>query len=135
MTAKEYMMRVRRAENELETLAARKRHYEDLIVTMGSSPDAVRVQHGISSKTETVAVGLVSLAEKTEAKIEEYVKIVHEAEDLIGKIPQDKFRKILILKYLCGHSWKLIQDEMDYADAKSVFRCHGYALKELQKVM
>lgn len=135
MNAKEYMIRVRKAETELELLTARKRHYLDMIVSMGSSPDADRVQHGISSKTENVAIGLVSLARKTEEKIEEYVKIVHEAEELIGRIPQDNFRKILTLKYLCGHSWKLLQDEMDYADAKSVYRCHGYALKELQKLL
>ena len=135
MTAKEYMIRVRKAEEELEILFARKRHYNDLILSMGSSPDADRVQHGISSKTETVAIGLVSLSAKIDEKIEEYTKIVAEAEELINKLPQEKFRKVLTFKYLCGHSWKLLQDELDYADAKSVFRCHGFALKELQKLM
>lgn len=135
MTAKEYMIRVRKAEGELEMLAARKRHYQDLILHMGASPDADRVQHGISSKTETVAVGLVSLTEKINLKMAEYEKVVTEAEALIKKLPQEKFQKVLTFRYLCGHSWKLIQDELDYGDAKSVFRCHGYALKELQKLL
>ena len=84
---------------------------------------------------ESGAIGLVDLENDLNKKEAEYTKLVKQAEGLIEKIPQEKFRMILVLKYICGHSWKLLRDEMDYADEKSVYRCHGYALKALQKLL
>ena len=135
MQAKEYMIRVRKAEQELRTLAARRSHYLDLMQSMCSDPAADRVQHGISSKTENVAIGLASLAEKMAQRSAEYAQIVTEAEELIAKIPQQMFRDVLTYRYLCGMSWRTIRDVMGYKDEKSVYRCHGYALKELQNLL
>ena len=135
MQAKEYMMRVRKAEAELRFIMAKRRRYEDLLLSMGGGGDNTPVQHGVSSRTETVAVGLVSLMEKLAEKEREYAQYVNEAEALIAKIPQEKFRAVLTYRYLCGWSWKSIRDELKYDDDKSVYRCHGYALRELQKVM
>lgn len=136
MTAKEFLLSVRRAESELLLISARKRHYKDLIASIGANMRSVVVQtSGNSSKTETAAVGLVDLETKLCAKEREYVALVQKAEALIGKLPQEKFRTVLTLRYIVGDSWKTIRDEMDYKDEKSVFRCHGYALKELQKLM
>lgn len=137
MTAKEYLLSVQRAEHELKLISARKRHYMDLIASIGSNmAKAVVVQtSGNTSKTETAAIGLVDVTERLVAKEKEYVALIQKAEKLIAKIKQEKFRDILIRKYLCGQSWKTIRDEMGYKDEKSVYRCHGYALRELQKLM
>lgn len=135
MQAKEYMIRVRKAEIELKVLAARRRHYLDLMQSLGSDPAADKVQHGTTSKTENIAVGLASLAQKMEQRAAEYAAIVTEAEALIEQIPQEKFRQILTLRYMAGWSWKSIRDELEYKDEKSVYRCHGYALKALQELM
>lgn len=136
MTAKEYMVRVRRAEQELEILAEKKRHYIDLMLSIGANTGkaVIRAPSG-SSKAETAAVGLVDLAEQIDKKIQEYTQIVKKAEALIDKLPQEKFRKVLTYRYLCNLSWKTISDKLDYSDEKSVHTCHRYALRELQKVM
>ena len=137
MTAKEYMAQVQKAGQELEILAAKKRHYIDLMQSIGAnmSKTAVIGTPSGSSKTEAAAVGLVDLAEQIDKKIAEYTEIIKKAEDLIDKLPQDKFRAILTYRYLCNLSWRTIRDKMDYKDEKSVFACHRYALKALQKAM
>ena len=136
MTAKQFLLQVQTAERELKLINARRSHYDDLIAAIGSNMGkAVIGKPSGASKTETAAVGLVFLSEQLIQKEQEYVAIVQKAEKLIGKLEQDKFRKILTLRYLCCWSWKAIRDEMDYKDEKSVFRCHGYALRELQKIM
>lgn len=136
MTAKEFLSQVQRAERELKIIAAKKRHYNDLICSIGANTGkAVILKPTGASKTETAAVGLVFLNEKLLEKEKEYAALVTKAEKLLEKLPQDKFRKVLTLRYLCDWSWKTIRDEMDYRDEKSVYRCHGYALKELQKLM
>ena len=136
MTAKEMMTRVHRAEQELLVLNAKKRHYEDLMMSIGANTGkAVIGKPSGVSKTETAAIGLVFLMDQIEAKIKEFTQIVVNAEAMIEKLPQDNFRKVLTLRYICDWSWKSIRDELGYKDEKSVYRCHGYALKELQKLM
>lgn len=136
MTAREFLLSVRKAEHELILIRDRRRHYEDLIVSIGANMGkAVIDKPSGGSKTETAALGLVWLAEQLATKEKEYVALIKKAEGLIEKLPQEKFRDILTRRYLNGESWKTIRDKMDYKDEKSVYRCHGYALREFQKVM
>ena len=136
MTAKEFLLSVQRAERELKLIADKRRHYEDLINSIGSHMSMAVVQRsGNSSKTEAAAVGLVDFTASLVKKEQEYVALIKKAEALIDKLEQEKFKAVLTKRYLCSKSWKTIRDEMDYKDEKSVFRCHGYALRELQKVM
>lgn len=135
MTSKEYMNRVRIAEEMLKIVAAKKRHYQELATSIGVKLTGMPHGGGNTSKVETSAVGIADLQAKLEREEAKYVKLVTEAEELINRLPQDRFRQLLTLRYLCNHSWKTIRDEMDYADEKSVFRCHGYALKALQEIM
>lgn len=137
MTAREFLLSVQKAERELLLISDRRRHYEDLIMAIGAKMGKPYMgkPSGISAKTETAAVGLVYLAEQLRKKEEEYTALIHKAETLIAKLKQDKFREVLTRRYLNNESWKTIRDKMDYKDEKSVYRCHGYALKELQKVM
>ena len=136
MTAKEFLLQVQKAERELKIINAKRRHYEDLMVAIGANTGkAVIGKPSGASKTETAAVGLVFLTDQLVAKEKEYTALSVKAEKLIARLKQDKFRKILTLRYVCDWSWKSIRDEMDYKDEKSVYRCHGYALAELQKIM
>ena len=136
MKAKEFLSQVARAERELKLIQAKKQHYYDLICSIGANTGkAVILKPTGASKTETAAVGLVFLNERLLEQEREYTALVVKAEDLIAKIPQEKFRKVLTLKWLCDWSWKHISDEMDYADEKSVYTCHRFALRELQKLL
>jgi len=136
MTAKTYMENIAHAEKELKILGARRRHYVELATSLGVNLDSTPVvTSGGSSRVETAAVSICDLVTELDVNIAAYVQQIKEAEENIAKIPQEKFRELLTYKYLCGMSWRSISDQMDYKDAKSVFRVHGYALKELQKVL
>ena len=136
MQAKAFMLQVRTAESELKIISAKKRHYADLAMSIGAKLRVVVVaKTDNGSKTETAAIGLAEMQEQLEQKEKEYTVLVKKAEELIAEIPQEKFRQLLTYKYLCNWSWRSIRDELGYKDEKSVYRCHGYALRELQKVM
>ncbi|MCR5566005.1 MAG: hypothetical protein K6F61_04075 [Clostridiales bacterium] len=136
MKAREFLLSVQKAERELLLISDRRRHYEDIIMAIGNQMRPYTGKpSGVSQKTETAAIGLVYLADKLQKQEEEYTALIKRAEELIGKLKQDKFREVLTRRYLNNESWKTIRDKMDYKDEKSVFRCHGYALKELQKFM
>ena len=137
MTARDFLLSVQRAERELLLISDRRQHYEDLILAIGANMGKPYTgkPSGVSAKTETAAIGLVYLADQLRKQEEEYTALICKAEKLIGKLKQDKFREILTRRYLNNESWKTIRDKMEYKDEKSVYRCHGYALKEMQKIM
>ena len=136
MTAKTFLLSVLKAERELKLISAKKQHYNDLICSIGANTGkAVILKPTGASKTETAAVGLVFLNERLLEKEKEYTSLVVKAEKLIDQLKQDNFRKILTLKYLCDWSWKSINDEMGFKDEKSVYACHRFAVRELQKLM
>ena len=136
MQAREFMEQVQKAEKELHIIGAKRRQYEDLMMAIGMKVKTVVIsKSGNTSKTETAAIGLLEMTEQLADKEREYTALVKRAEELIGKLKQDNFQKVLTYKYLCNMSWKSIRDEMGYKDEKSVYRCHGYALRELQKIM
>ena len=84
---------------------------------------------------ENAAIGIVDTLRDIEAQIRAYTVTVNEAEKLIKKVPQENYRRILTLRYLCGMSFRSVSDEMQYTDRNSIYRAHGYALLEFGKVM
>ena len=135
MKAKEFMQSVRKAEIELVSLTAKKQHFMDLATSIGVNLTGMPGGQGGGSRVETGAIGLIDLIGECTDKEREYVALVKKAEELIAKIPNENFRKVLTLRYICCNSWKTVRDKMGYKDEKSVYRCNGFALRELQKVM
>lgn len=135
MKAKEFMQSVRKAEIELVSLTAKKQHFMDLATSIGVNLTGMPGGQGGGSRVETGAIGLIDLIGECTDKEREYVALVKKAEELIAKIPNENFRKVLTLRYIACESWKTVRDKMGYEDEKSVYRCNGYALRELQKLM
>jgi DNA-directed RNA polymerase specialized sigma24 family protein len=135
MQAKELMQQVRRAEQELKLINAKKRHFIDLAASMGGGMGVASAKPSGASRVEAAAVGIVDLSTELDVKAKEYVALIHKAEALLSKLPQPRHREVLTLRYMSGWSWKSISDEMGYKDPKSVYRVHGWALQELQKLM
>ena len=132
---RDYFMRVRAAEAEMRLLEAKKRHYEEMGFSI--SPKITGMpgsgQRG-ASKVEAAAIGMVDVLQSLQEKLNEYAALVHEAENLISRIPQERYRQLLTLRYLVGMSWPSISDELGYRDRNSVYRAHGYALIAARKV-
>ena len=130
MTAKQYFLAVLAAEKELKLIRAKSRHYEDIGFSItGGSMDSPVVSHSRgSSRVEAAAMGIFDATRALEEKAREYVAVIQRAERLIAKLPQERYRQILTLRYLADWTWKSISDELGYRDPKSVYKAHGYAL-------
>ena len=137
MRAKDFFRQVVHAERELMAIRAKIRHYQDIGYSItGGSMDSPVVSHSRgSSRVEAAAMGIFDATAELEKQAAEFLAIVRNAEALIARIPQDKYRQILTLRYLAGWSFRSISDELRYEDPKSVYRAHGWALSEAQKVL
>jgi hypothetical protein len=135
MKAREFFRQVQRAERELKLLKAKVQHFEDLGLTITSHIGGIGSMQRGASKTEASAVGIVDSTADLNRQIQEYTALIARAEQVIRQIPQEKYRQILTYRYLCQWSFRSISDELHYNDPNSVYRAHGWALTEAQKVL
>ena len=135
MQAKEYMQRVRRAEHELKLINAKRLHFIDLAASIGSGVGTAVGKPSGASRVEAAAVGIADLTTELDVKAKEYADMIRKAEKLIACLPMEKHRQVLTLRYLSDWSWRSISDELNYKDPKSVYRVHGWALQELDRIL
>ena len=87
----------------------------------------VVVQHGISSKTESIGIALASIVtpeavarklngyqNRINRKIDKLVNMKHKAMDYIEKIPDAKYRALLMLRFINCYKWATIAELMKY---------------------
>lgn len=134
--AKEYLFRASAAERELRTLKAMVDHYEDLARTITTRyGNASGKPSTPSSRVETAAVGIVDTLGDIQGKMVAYRAILDDARKMIEKVPQENYRRILTLRYLCGMKLPKVGEEMRYTDRNSIYRAHGYALLAMGNVL
>lgn len=135
MRAKEFFRQVAATEKKLKVLQAKYRHFEELGLSITSHTSAVGGHQQGMSRVELAVVGKVDASMDLDEKMQEYRALIHQAERVIDRIPQEKYRQLLTYRYLCGWSFKSISDELDYKDPNSVYRAHGWALAEAQRIL
>jgi len=135
MKARDFFRQVLRAESELKVLNAKLRHYEEIGLSMGGSAGVVGNKQSGSSRVEMAAIGAVDALRAVYSQQKELVAIIARAEQVIRAVKQEKYRQILNYRYLCGWSFRSISDELKYNDPNSVYRAHGWALSEAQKII
>ena len=137
MKAKLYFMRIRNAERELKLIRAKIRHYQDIGYSItGGTMDSPVVSHSRgASRVETAAMGIYEATKSLAEQETCYVSLIQQAEQIVARIPNERYRQILTLRYMADWSWRSISDELKYRDPKSVYKAHGWALQEAQKII
>jgi len=135
LLAKDFFRQVHLAEKELKVLNAKLQHYEDIGLSMGGTSGVIGNKQRGSSRVEMAAIGAVDVFRDLIDQQKEYTAIIARAEQVIRNISQDRYRQILNYRYICGWSFKSISDELRYNNPNSIYRAHGYALTEAQKIM
>lgn len=96
---------------------------------MGASLTGVHVQHGVNSKTESLGVQLADTmsCEDVVRKLNDYQNQINQridelvarkkcAEDTIKRIPDARYRTLLVHRYISNLKWPTIADLMGYAE-------------------
>lgn len=135
MRAKEFFAQVKDAEEKLKMLNEKIQHWEELGFSMGGMASGSGNRHNATSRVELAACGAADVLTDIQERRAAYLALISRAEGIIEKIPQERYRKLLDYHYLCGKSLKWVSDELDYTGENSIYKAHGYALAEAQKVM
>lgn len=133
MTAREYMARVRNAAKEIKTLARQRDHLLDVATAVSSPGEMVKSSPG--SRVERAAVSIADLEAMIDAESAAYRALYEDAQRTLAQLKSQRARDVLTLRYMAGMAWADVAGAMGFKDEKSVFRLHGRALKELQKIL
>lgn len=133
MTAREYLERLRTADREINAMLDYKLSILHQAISIKSIPDGVCVQTSTSSRVENAAIRLADYGQKIDAIVDRYVDLKREAERMLDKIQNSRFRIILTYRYLYNWQWEKIMGQMHY-ESTHMFRMHGYALQEFERI-
>lgn len=136
MKAKLFFARARSAEQDIKRLERMIDHYHTVGASISSKWGGLGGGKGnISSKVETGAIGAVEAERSIYEELARYRQIVAEAENVIRRIRQERFRMILSLHYLSGMTLADVARAMGYSHVENLYRAHGWALAEAQKII
>ena len=131
-----FLGRALEAEKEIKRLKDRERRYREMAEGLGGqAAGAGGKGGGARSKLEEAITELVDLEEYIAQRVRELTREIMEVETAVEGVTDKRGREILERKYLHGQQWVQIQTEMGYQDEKSVYRVHGWALKEVEKML
>lgn len=131
MTAREYMRRLLRKSARIDALHERQRRYTTLAERMTASYSGMPGGKRQASRVEEYACKAADLARELDRRIDDYVDLVREAEQLIAQLRDDRYRDVLTFRYLNGWRFPRVARAMGY-DRKYTYRLHEQALRALE---
>lgn len=131
MTAKQWLNRARRLDEELAKLEDTRERIYARVTSITQSYDSDGAQ---SSKDPHKFDRLAELDGLISERTDELVHIKAEILAAINRLPDRRQRLVLISYYVDGKTWEQTAVDMNYS-YMHVTRIHGYALQEIEKML
>lgn len=129
--AKEFLSRAWYVSREVDALEQAKTEALRRIASGGPSAEII-----VSGSKDPHAAldAYLAYSSKLEERIAELLHIKQEVTELIRRIPDERYRELLMRRYVSCERWDTIADAMTY-ELRSVYRIHGAALQEVAKLL
>ncbi|EJO22120.1 hypothetical protein HMPREF1148_0670 [Selenomonas sp. FOBRC6] len=129
MTAKEYLRRIRDAESDLRSAELDyQRARDDVINLKAIEYDKDRVSNSHIGDLSDAIAALEQYAEDVNAQWDRMIALRKAAKVLIDRVPDGRYRAILLGRYLYGQSWEQVAVGLGYT-YRHVLWMHGKALQ------
>ena len=132
MTAKEFLNQGRNIEAEIKQLRGLKRRAYDMatstVVPTDKPPGAGRGGGDV----------MAAYAQYQDEIEEAIARLFHTQQDIlaiIGRLPNAKYRELLIARYLEGKKWEEIAEDMDCSYQNAAQFLHSKALSAVSKLL
>lgn len=131
-----FLERAMEAEKEIKRLRDREKRYREMAEGLGGGTGGVGGHGGgARSRLEEAVAELDELREYVAKRVKELAQEIMEVESVIEGVKTERYREVLERRYLHDEMWLRVSKEMGYQDEKSVYRVHGWAIKEAEKVL
>lgn len=130
--AKEYLLRVRRAKREVQRYQALKAQARDLACSSTAPPDKLAV---IGGKGGDVFARYAQYAATLDEKISDLYDLQNEVTCTIARVPDSRYRELLLGYYVEGLTWEQTAVEMGYSYQNVVQFLHPKALAQVGEIL
>lgn len=130
--AKEYLLRVRRAKREVQRYQALKAQARDLACSTTAPPDKLSV---IGGKGGDVFARYAQYAATLDEKISDLYDLQNEVTCTIARVPDSRYRELLLAYYVEGLTWEQTAVEMGYSYQNVVQFLHPKALAQVGEIL
>ena len=130
--AKEYLLQIRRAKKEVQRYQALKQQALDLACSVTTQPDKLAV---VGGKGGDVFARYVQYTAMLDEKISELYDLQKEVTCAIARIPDRRYRELLLGYYVEGLTWEKVAVEMNYSYSQVVQELHPRALAAISQII
>ena len=135
MEPKEFLNQYRRAVTDIENLETEAEELENMAMGITIIAERDRVQtSGKKDRMAELAAKAADIRIDIMNKRTEALEMMHKVSRLIAGMGNDRYRKLLHMRYIKGAAWEEIAVAMHYS-IKHVYKLHGWALQEVRAML
>ena len=131
MTAKEWLKRGWKLDREINALLRTKEETRERLMSITAGYAGEPVQ---GTRDPHRYDRLAELDDKIDQRIDQLVAIKQEILDAINQVPDERYRTLLIERYVNCKTWEQIAVDMNYS-FRWTMRVHGQALLEIAMII
>lgn len=135
MNVERYLNQASEAEERLQIYIERRQRLLDIATGITPNMDGMPAAPSSGNKIESTAVQIADIDRKLTREILRLSELVDDISRTIDQVSNQRQRKLLQLRYLCGHSWGTIQREMGYSNGRSLYYVHRNAKKAVGEIL
>ena len=135
MNAKEYLNQAYRLDQRITSKLEQVAALRSLTQKVTASYEGEPVSHtrNVTSHEDTI-IRLIEAESELNAAIDALIDLKRDVFSTIQKVDKPEYQFLLEMRYLCFKTWVEIADQM-HLEEHYVFRVHGQALKEVEKIL
>ena len=133
MTAKEYLRQLLSIERLIQVKTTERERLMALATKVTSALSDCKVETSPdNTKTQNIIIKMAELREEIEEQTSRYTSLYHKIEEEIDSMEDDRYRILLIMRYMKGASFSDIADKLGY-EKRWTLVLHKRALQDFKK--
>ena len=133
MTAKEYLRQLLSIERLIQVKTTERERLMALATKVTSVLSDCKVETSPdNTKTQNIIIKMAELREEIEEQTSRYTSLYHKIEEEIDSMEDDRYRILLIMRYMKGASFSDIADKLGY-EKRWTLVSHKRALQDFEK--
>lgn len=133
MTAKEYLRQLVSIERLIQVKTTERERLMALATKVTSALSDCKVETSPdNTKTQNIIIKMAELREEIEEQTSRYTSLYHKIEEEIDSMEDDRYKILLIMRYMKGASFSDIADKLGY-EKRWTLVLHKRALQDFKK--
>lgn len=133
MTAKEYLRQLLSIERLIQVKTTERERLMALATKVTSALSDCKVETSPdNTKTQNIIIKMAELREEIEEQTSRYTSLYHKIEEEIDSMEDDRYKILLIMRYMKGASFSDIADKLGY-EKRWTLVLHKRALQDFKK--